>query len=76
MTLKPFVGPWSLLQLLDLFTRSVGLLRRGISPSQGLYPHTQNSTKTDIHASSCLRTHDLSVFSGRRQFMSQTAQPL
>jgi hypothetical protein len=35
MALQPFVGPWPLFQFLDLFTQSVGLLGRGISPSQG-----------------------------------------
>jgi hypothetical protein len=40
MALQPFVGPWPVLQFLDLFTQSVGLLGRGISPSQGRYLHT------------------------------------
>jgi hypothetical protein len=35
----PFVGPWPLFQFLDLFTQSVALLGRGISPSQGRYLH-------------------------------------
>jgi hypothetical protein len=38
--LQAFVGPWPLFQFLDLFTKSVGLLERGISPSQGRYLHT------------------------------------
>jgi hypothetical protein len=33
MALQLFVGPWPLLQFLDLSTQSVGLLGRGISPS-------------------------------------------
>jgi hypothetical protein len=41
MSLQPFVGPWTLFQFLDLFTQSVGLLGRGISPSQGRYLHTE-----------------------------------
>jgi hypothetical protein len=41
MALHPFVGPWPPFQLLDLFTESVGLLGRGISPSQGRYLHTE-----------------------------------
>jgi hypothetical protein len=41
---SPFVGPWPLFSFL-IFTQSVGILRRGISPSQGRYLHT------DIHAS-------------------------
>jgi hypothetical protein len=40
MALQTFVGPWPLFQFLDLFTQSVGLLGRGISPSQGRYLHT------------------------------------
>jgi hypothetical protein len=38
MALQRFVGPWSLFQCLDLVTQSVGLLGRGISPSQGRLP--------------------------------------
>jgi hypothetical protein len=41
MALQPFVEPWPLFQFLELFTRSVGLLGRGISSSQGLYLHTR-----------------------------------
>jgi hypothetical protein len=40
MALQPFVGPWPLFQFLDLFAKSVGLLGRGINPSQGRYLHT------------------------------------
>jgi hypothetical protein len=49
------------------YTQSVGLLRRGISPSQGLYVHTEqhkhtiNAHSTDIHALSGIRSHDPSV---------------
>jgi hypothetical protein len=52
------------------YTQSVGLLRQGISPSQGLYLHTEqhkpriNSNNTDIHALSGIRTHDPSVRAG------------
>jgi hypothetical protein len=66
MTVQPFVGPWPLFQLLDLFTQSVGHLGRGISPSQGRYlrrgqhKHRINA-HTDIHASSGIQTHDASV---------------
>jgi hypothetical protein len=48
-------------------SQSVGLLGRGISPSQGRYLHTekqerQNKHKhTDINASSGIQNHDLSV---------------
>jgi hypothetical protein len=64
MILQLFVGRWPLIQFLNLFTQSVGLLRRGISPSQGRYLHTQNNTNTDIHASSVIRNHDPSVRAG------------
>jgi hypothetical protein len=40
MALQPFVGPWSLFQFLDPYTQSVGLLGRGISPSEGRYLRT------------------------------------
>jgi hypothetical protein len=39
------------------YTQSVGLLGRGISPSQGRYLHTD----ADIHALSGMRAHDTSV---------------
>jgi hypothetical protein len=47
MAVQHFVGPWPLFQFLDLFTQPVGLLGRGISPSQGRYLHTQDSTNTE-----------------------------
>jgi hypothetical protein len=52
MAVQPFVRPWPRFQFLDLFTQSVGLLGRGISPSQGRYLTTgqYNNTHTDIHA--------------------------
>jgi hypothetical protein len=59
VALQPFIGPWPLFQSLNLFTQSVGLLGRGISPSQGRYLHT--GQHTDIHALSGIRTHDPSV---------------
>jgi hypothetical protein len=47
-----------------IYTQAVGLLGRGISPSQGRYLHrttqTQNK-RTDIHVLSGIRTHDPSV---------------
>jgi hypothetical protein len=46
-----------------IYRHSVGLLGRGIGPTQGLYLHrtTQHrKTRTNIHASSGYRTHDLS----------------
>jgi hypothetical protein len=52
------------LKLVNLFGHLLGLLGRGISPTQGLYLHrtTQHrKTRTNIHASSGIRTHDPSV---------------
>jgi hypothetical protein len=40
MALQNFVGPWPLLQFRNLFTQTVALLGRVISPSQGRYLHT------------------------------------
>jgi hypothetical protein len=48
-----------------IYTQSVGLLGRGISPSQGrnLYTeqHKYRINAQDIHASSGIRTHDPSA---------------
>jgi hypothetical protein len=49
-----------------IYTQSVGLLGRGITPSQGRYLHTGQhkhriNAYTDIHALSGIRTHDPSV---------------
>jgi hypothetical protein len=60
IVISPFVGSWPLSQFL-CYTQWLGLLGRGISPSQGLY--TQN-TNTDIHALSEIRTHDYSCQAG------------
>jgi hypothetical protein len=52
LVLQPFIGPWPLFQFLELFVQSVGLLGRGMSPSQGRYLHTEQQkqqTHTDIH---------------------------
>jgi hypothetical protein len=49
------------LKLMNLFGKMVGLLGRGIGPTQGLYLHrtTQHrKTRTHIHASSGIRIHD------------------
>jgi hypothetical protein len=49
------------------YTQSVGFLGRGISPSQGLFLHTEqykhriNELNTDFHALSGIRAHDPSV---------------
>jgi hypothetical protein len=63
VALQPFVGPWPLLQFRNLFTQTVRLLGRVISPSQGRYLHTGQykrriNAHTDIHASSGIRTPD------------------
>jgi hypothetical protein len=42
------------------YKQSVGLLGRGISPSEALYLHTEQN-KHKINASSGIRTHDSSV---------------
>jgi hypothetical protein len=46
MALQPFLGPLPFSQFLDLFTQSVVLLGRVISPSQGLSTYTQDIIKT------------------------------
>jgi hypothetical protein len=45
--LYSFVGPWPLLQFRNLFTQSVGLLGRVISPSQGPYLHARRHTQDE-----------------------------
>jgi hypothetical protein len=51
-----------------IYTPSVGHFGRGISPSQGHYLHTEQHkhriNHTDIHASSGIRTHNISFRSG------------
>jgi hypothetical protein len=52
------------LKLMNIFGQLVGLLGRGISPTQGLYLHrtTQHrKTRTHIHSSIRIRTRDPSV---------------
>jgi hypothetical protein len=59
-SVKRFVS----LQYLNLW-QSVGLLERGISPSQGHYSTwTQNKYKRHIHVLGGIRTHDPSVRAG------------
>jgi hypothetical protein len=41
VALQPFVGPSPLLQFRDIFRQPVGLLGRGISPSQSRYLHAE-----------------------------------
>jgi hypothetical protein len=54
--LQPFVWSWPLFQFLDLFTQSVGLLGRGISPLQGRYLHTgQHKHRINAHRHPCFK---------------------
>jgi hypothetical protein len=69
MVLQPFVGPWTLLQFRNHFSQSVGLLERGISPSQGRYLDTgqhkhRTNAHTNIHALSGICAHDPSAPAG------------
>jgi hypothetical protein len=70
--LPPFwyIGhPWNALLHFSfvIIRQSVGLLGRGISPSQGRYLHMEqhkhriNAHNTDVHALSVIRTHDPSI---------------
>jgi hypothetical protein len=60
-------------KFLDHFTQSVGLLGRGISPSQGLYQNTgQNKHRIIAYRHPCLKCDSnprSQCSSGRRQFM-------
>jgi hypothetical protein len=50
MALQPFVGRSRLLQFGNLFTQTVGLLGRVISPSKGPYLHTgQHKHRINAH---------------------------
>jgi hypothetical protein len=60
------LGPGLFFSFVIIFTQTVGLLGRVISPSQGSYLHTGQhrhriNAHTDIHALSGIRTHDPSV---------------
>jgi hypothetical protein len=66
---RPFCWTSAAFSLSWSFTQSVGLLGRGISPSQGRYLHIGQhkhriNAHTDIHASSGIRTRDPSVWAG------------
>jgi hypothetical protein len=59
----PLLGPGLFFSFVIIFTQTVGLLGRVISPSQGRYLHTGQhkhriNAHTDIHALSGIRTHD------------------
>jgi hypothetical protein len=62
------MGLWILatLSVSSSYTQSVGLLERGVSPSQGryLYSTTQTQNNADIRAWSGIRTQDPSVGPG------------
>jgi hypothetical protein len=66
------------LKLMNLFGQLVGLLGRGISPTQGLYLHRiTKHRKTRTHP--CLEWNSnpqSQCSSGRRPYMPQTARPL
>jgi hypothetical protein len=52
---RPLLGPGVFFSFVIFFTQTVGLLRRGISPSQGRYLHTEQhkhriNAHTYIHA--------------------------
>jgi hypothetical protein len=64
--LQSFIGPRPLLRFRNLFTQTVGLLGRVISPSQSRYLHTGQhkhgiDAHTGIHPFSGIRTRDPSV---------------
>jgi hypothetical protein len=63
---RPSLGPDLFFSSIILFTQTIELLGRVISPSQGHYLHTGQhkhgiNAQTDIHASSGIRTRDLRV---------------
>jgi hypothetical protein len=69
MPLQSFWGLGRFFSFL-IYTQSVGLLGRGMSPSQGLYLHTEqhkhriSAHNTNNHALSGIQTHDPRVRAG------------
>jgi hypothetical protein len=66
---SPSLGLGRCFSFVIFFTQTVGLLGRGISPLEGLCLHTGQhkhriSPYADIHASTGIRTHYLSVRAG------------
>jgi hypothetical protein len=64
MTLPAHSGPRPLIRFRNLFSQSVGLLGRVISPSQGRYLNTgqyKHINTQNIHGLSGIRTHDPSI---------------
>jgi hypothetical protein len=62
----PLLGPGFFFSFVIIFTQTVGLLGRVVSPSQGRYLHTGQhkhtiNVHTDVHALSGFPTHDPSV---------------
>jgi hypothetical protein len=73
MVLPAHSGSWSFIQFHNHFSQTVGLLGRGISPSQGRYLHTgQHNHRINAHRHPC-PVWDLNLrsqgSSERRQFM-------
>jgi hypothetical protein len=64
----------------NLYGHLVGLLGRGISPTQGLYLHTQdNTTQKNADTHLCPERDSSPRFqcsSGRKQYLPKTARPL
>jgi hypothetical protein len=64
MALRSFCWTLAAFSVSYIYTRSVRLLGRGISPSQIRYLHTEQHNhriNADIHALSGIRTHNPSV---------------
>jgi hypothetical protein len=64
--LHPFVGPWPFFSKIIIFTQTIGLLGRVISPSQIRYLYREQhkhriNAHVDIHVLSGIRTPDSSV---------------
>jgi hypothetical protein len=79
IALQPFVVPWPLFQFLTLYTQSIVLLGRGISPSQGPYLHReQHRHRINAHRHPCLEWDSTlpSQCSSGEDSSCQTAQPL
>jgi hypothetical protein len=65
----------SLTQTKEFFyVMSVGLLARGISPSQGRYLRTEE-TRKEIHGSSGIRTHDPSLWTAQDSLSVRSRGP-
>jgi hypothetical protein len=75
--IQPF-GPCPLISLSSSYTQSVGLLVRGISPSQDRYLRTgQHKHRINTHIHPCLEWDLIrrpQCSSGRRRFMHWTAR--